>query len=93
MLCSMLCRGVLQTPSQKEPLQTPRQKEPLQTPRQKEPLQRPHKKNWTPPAEVKPLKANALTSYLLPKKIPQKALQSKKTLYLCSIFLYKPNIT
>ena len=56
MLCSMLCRGVLQTPSQKEP------------------LQRPHKKNWTPPAEVKPLKANALTSYLLPKKIPQKAL-------------------
>ena len=75
MLCSMLCRGVLQTPSQKEP------------------LQRPHKKNWTPPAEVKPLKANALTSYLLPKKIPQKALQSKKTLYLCSIFFININIT
>jgi len=36
MLCSMLCRGVLQTPSQKELLQTPPQKEPLQ---------RPHKKN------------------------------------------------
>jgi len=80
----MLCRGVLQTPPQKELLQTPSQKELLQTPPQKK---------WTPPAEVKPLKANALTSYLLPKKIPQKALQSKKTLYLCSIFLYKPNIT
>ena len=77
MICSMLCslcRGVLQTPSQKEPLQTPSQKEPLQTPPQKEPLQRPHKKNWTPPAEVKPLKANTLTSYLLPKKFFQKAL-------------------